>query len=230
MATEAQIAANRRNALLSTGPKTKHGKERIRFNAVRHGLYADQLVALGENDAEFGAYTTALRASFSPQDAFEELLVGQLALIGWRTERLATMEAALLDAAARWAHRRRDFVGKPPLDVWPEQLTPLSRHEAMLHRAFQRTALMLERHRAGRGAAPKPAPAAIRNFAEQSQLSEAVQGAEPESEADGKANISVIPGLASTVSEHPFVVPAEAGIQGSGTSLTLDSRLRGNDG
>ncbi|QEH38486.1 hypothetical protein OJF2_70890 [Aquisphaera giovannonii] len=38
MATAAQIAANRRNAQKSTGPRTKAGKARSRLNGLKHGL------------------------------------------------------------------------------------------------------------------------------------------------------------------------------------------------
>jgi hypothetical protein len=38
MASEKQIAANRRNAAQSTGPRTSAGKSRSRMNARRHGL------------------------------------------------------------------------------------------------------------------------------------------------------------------------------------------------
>lgn len=41
MATPAQIAANRRNALKSTGPKTRQGKRASSRNAVMHGVYAE---------------------------------------------------------------------------------------------------------------------------------------------------------------------------------------------
>src|SRR5690348_17860638 len=37
MSTELQIAANRRNAQSSTGPRTREGRAAVRFNALRHG-------------------------------------------------------------------------------------------------------------------------------------------------------------------------------------------------
>ncbi len=39
MATAAQIAANQRNALKSTGPRSEKGKQMSSVNARRHGLY-----------------------------------------------------------------------------------------------------------------------------------------------------------------------------------------------
>ena len=41
MATPAQIAANRRNALKSTGPKTTQGKRSSARNAVKYGVYGE---------------------------------------------------------------------------------------------------------------------------------------------------------------------------------------------
>jgi hypothetical protein len=41
MATERQIAANRINAGLSTGPRTVEGKSTVSRNAWKHGMAAD---------------------------------------------------------------------------------------------------------------------------------------------------------------------------------------------
>src|SRR4051812_35862707 len=59
--SEKRLAANRANALRSTGPRTRRGKERARLNAVRHGLRAalpawqtpEIASALGEDSQEF---------------------------------------------------------------------------------------------------------------------------------------------------------------------------------
>ena len=44
LASEAQIAANIRNATRSTGPKTDEGKGRVRGNALKHGMFALTIV------------------------------------------------------------------------------------------------------------------------------------------------------------------------------------------
>ncbi len=71
MATEKQIAANQRNAALSTGPKTDEGKALSRANAVTHGLTSDTLVPLAQKEAcarRLSAWTTILK----PEDELQE--------------------------------------------------------------------------------------------------------------------------------------------------------------
>ena len=54
MTSERKIAANRRNSMKSTGPRTAWGKTRVRRNALRHGLAAEILrhptISAAEND------------------------------------------------------------------------------------------------------------------------------------------------------------------------------------
>ena len=47
--TQAQLEANRRNAQLSTGPKTPEGKERSSMNAVKSGFYITKLWRITDN-------------------------------------------------------------------------------------------------------------------------------------------------------------------------------------
>ncbi len=42
--TEKQLAANRRNAQLSTGPRTPEGKAVSRWNALTHGILAQAVI------------------------------------------------------------------------------------------------------------------------------------------------------------------------------------------
>ena len=53
MASPAQILANRQNSNLSSGPKTREGKEASSRNATRHGLTGKQIVIAGEDPAEY---------------------------------------------------------------------------------------------------------------------------------------------------------------------------------
>ena len=96
MASDRQIRANRRNALLSTGPKTEDGKAAIASNALRHGLTARQIVLQGEDPAEFEALREALIGELRPDTALEGVLVDRLAGLFWRLRRIPRFEAALL--------------------------------------------------------------------------------------------------------------------------------------
>jgi hypothetical protein len=51
-----QIEANRRNALKSTGPRTKAGKQASRCNAVRHGLTAETVISALEDANDYKAF------------------------------------------------------------------------------------------------------------------------------------------------------------------------------
>ncbi len=55
MATDKQIAANRRNAMKRTGPKTEE-KLRARQNALRHRLTAETVVTALENADDYDRF------------------------------------------------------------------------------------------------------------------------------------------------------------------------------
>ena len=105
MATEAQIAANRKNSLLSTGPRTTEGKQKSRANAIKHGLCASVVVL---EDAELLRRRTAeMFDSIAPQDEFQVWLSDRLAVLSLRVDRSERMERRVRDkvclkAALTW--------------------------------------------------------------------------------------------------------------------------------
>ena len=99
MATIKQIRANRRNAKLSTGPKTQAGKDRVRFNALVHGLRAESAVIPGEDQAKFDQHLARLSAAWMPQDDMEKSLVEDIAVTQWKLARIDRNEARIHDPA-----------------------------------------------------------------------------------------------------------------------------------
>jgi hypothetical protein len=94
--SERQKAANRANALHSTGPKTPEGKAVVRFNAFRHGLLAQDVVLPGEEADAFEDLWNQVRANLSPMGPVEEFLVDRVVNAMWRLQRLGRAETALL--------------------------------------------------------------------------------------------------------------------------------------
>jgi len=94
-----QLEANRRNAQLSTGPRTLEGKARVRLNAVKHGILSRETLITttsnAENEDEFSALLDGLGAQLLPQGALEELLVQQIAGCYWRLRRIFRADALL---------------------------------------------------------------------------------------------------------------------------------------
>jgi hypothetical protein len=95
-----QIAANRRNALKSTGPVTPEGKERSRCNAVRHGFTAETVIAALEDAEDYQAFETAVIADYDAETAIERELVLRLASVLWRLRRATGIETSLFESAA----------------------------------------------------------------------------------------------------------------------------------
>jgi hypothetical protein len=96
MTTLRQIEANRRNARVSTGPRTDNGKRRSRKNAHRHGLSAETIIEPLEDPEDYQAFEAAILADYAPRTAVERELVGRLASLMWRIRRATMIETGLL--------------------------------------------------------------------------------------------------------------------------------------
>jgi hypothetical protein len=108
MSSLKQIAANRRNALKSTGPVTPEGKEHSRCNAVRHGLTAETVIAALEDAEDYQAFEAAVIADYDAETAVERELVLRLASMLWRLRRATGIETALFTFATRETSQHAD--------------------------------------------------------------------------------------------------------------------------
>ena len=94
MATIKQINANKKNALLSKGPKTDLGKLNSSKNSLKHGLTAKQLV-IGENLKEFEQYRDQMIEALKPVGILEEQVVFKIIDVGFRLRRIGKIEAGI---------------------------------------------------------------------------------------------------------------------------------------
>jgi hypothetical protein len=92
----ARALASRINGARSRGPKTTEGKARSSRNALKHGLRAQKVVVLPDEDAtEFEAQEAALLAELAPEGALQTLLARRIAAAAWRLSRADRIEAEL---------------------------------------------------------------------------------------------------------------------------------------
>jgi hypothetical protein len=96
MATDAQIAANRQNAQLSTGPKTPEGKAKSCMNNFRWGFTGAFCVLPTESQEEFDNLHEALRTEHCPTTPTEELLVEKMAQAAWLSRRAQLLQQATI--------------------------------------------------------------------------------------------------------------------------------------
>ena len=84
-----KIIANRQNAAHSTGPTSTAGKRRSAGNALKHGIFAKDLVLSAEEKPEFDELNNALRRQFDPATPMQEIAFWRVSCACWRC-RLAT--------------------------------------------------------------------------------------------------------------------------------------------
>lgn len=181
MTTPAKVAANRRNAVRSTGPRTPEGKASSSRNALRHGLLSREVLLPKERGEDLASFAERLRSELRPVGELEDLLVDRILSSAWRLRRVLAVEAGLfappppaksastlaLERMARGYaedeeprelttadHFHEDAFGA---DAFPK----LSRYEAGIERALFRALHELQRLQASRAGAPVPPPVAV---------------------------------------------------------------------
>ncbi len=85
--SERKLAANLENAKRSTGPRTLEGKARSRFNALKHGLLAKQIMFSPDGallDEGLHELFESLRDKYGRDDVRTELLIEGVVADHWR--------------------------------------------------------------------------------------------------------------------------------------------------
>ena len=165
--TERRLAANRRNARRSTGPRTIEGKAKVARNPVKHGFFVAQQKWTPAQHREFEELRAGLRDEFTPRSAYEEQCVETIAasyvrmaaVLRWENiaalnhhrqcereleERIAVADAP--EASRLEAHReglRRAGLWQPTLPG-PREANAIIRYSGRLDRAIRRALGELE--------------------------------------------------------------------------------------
>jgi hypothetical protein len=129
MASVAQLAANRANARLSTGPKTAEGKDRSSLNAIRHGFTGRLLVGLqygpfADDSEDLQAFVEAVLEELAPVTAQERAEALHIAGLLVRRARLVELEAMAL------AYGTRSKIYPPSAPGSPSRITESALAEA----------------------------------------------------------------------------------------------------
>jgi hypothetical protein len=98
--SERRVAANRRNAKKSTGPKTPGGKVKAAMNSLKHGLRARTPLLPGEDFVELDLFTSDLLDDLAPRTPIEYELAERVATLCWRRRRLWRAEDQIITDAS----------------------------------------------------------------------------------------------------------------------------------
>src|SRR5579871_1642412 len=102
MASPAQIAANRRNALKSTGPKDT---SLTRYNGLTHGLTAKHGILPGESHEEYEAHRCSWFDFLAPANPIAAALADRAFVSFWKLTRASRMERA-------WTYEKAAEIGQ----------------------------------------------------------------------------------------------------------------------
>ena len=139
--TEKQKAASRLNGRKSQGPITRMGKDRVRLNALTHGLTAKTTVLLHENKDQFQSLLISLLDDFRPATDAEFLCVEEMAMAKWRLRRVIGLETAACDiriAAVTTPSSQATVQAFTDHQLNGQLMTTLRQHETAYSHLYQR--------------------------------------------------------------------------------------------
>lgn len=148
--SQKQIEANRDNGKKG-GVKTEEGKAVSRYNALKHGLLAEQVLMKGEDEKTLLELEKRLRSELLPATEVELLLVDRIASNIWRLKRALSFE-------------QDDVIYKDMMDGTigiKHDADRFFRYETMLERSIYKALHELQRLQAARNGEKVPLPMAL---------------------------------------------------------------------
>jgi hypothetical protein len=92
MISQRKIEANRRNSQKSTGPRTDEGKDKVKFNALKHGLTAATIVLPHEDAAAYEHRLESWTRELNVPGELGEYLAERAVKISWQLDRADSYE------------------------------------------------------------------------------------------------------------------------------------------
>jgi hypothetical protein len=163
--SEKQQAANRQNALLG-GVKTEEGKEKSKYNALKHGLLTKEVLIEGENEGSLQELAENLNSTLEPNGELELLLVDRIISNMWRLRRLIAVERATIEYHRKsfwtdaWGKEAAEFDEKRGMLV-NNDTEKLIRYEVSIERSLFKAIHELQRLQAMRNGIHMPPPVAV---------------------------------------------------------------------
>jgi hypothetical protein len=93
--SQAQLAANRENSQLSTGPVTEAGKAKSSHNAIKSGLTGRTVLLPTDDATQYQTHVQTYEEHFKPVGPEEHALAQSLADTSWRLARIPGLEMAV---------------------------------------------------------------------------------------------------------------------------------------
>ena len=143
----AQLAANRSNAQLSTGPRTQAGLAKSSKNALKHGLTGQTVLLDTDDIAEYERHVAEYFNDLSPVGQVETDLVISIAQTMWRLKRIPSLEEGIfalgeLELAAQFEHHdpalRASLIRAAVYLKYEKQIRNLQLQETRLKRRWDK--------------------------------------------------------------------------------------------
>jgi len=167
MVTEKQLVANKENAKKG-GVKTEEGKAIVRLNALKHGLFAEDLLLPDEDRNVLNDIWQRLIVELEPQGTLEEMLITCIVSSFWRRQMAMRLESKYLDEQFTLVTLA---LHKADLQAWSNFINRelankkawqnLIRYQTSFENKFFKAMHELERLQMARRGATVPAPLAV---------------------------------------------------------------------